>query len=122
MKKFLYFIASCSLLVHSTLFAYTGTKEMVIRQRENTKLHIIAYYKVMVVLNITERPFAVSNVQCGVFPLDEKTQTSTFGQNKIVFSKGDYGYINGRQHAYVEDLTHVTLYRTQCNNFVVKKN
>lgn len=99
-------------------FAFTGANEFVLRQRGGSLVHIIDYYKVLVVLNIKEEQFSNRQVQCGVFPLNENTRVGQFGENVVDFSRKEYALLNGKEYFYVDDKIHVSLYRNICNNFI----
>lgn len=107
-------------LLSTSSFAYTGAKEIVITKGTN-KMHIIDYYKVLVVLSITERPFSSSDVECGVFPFDEKRRIGQFGDNVVYFGDKEYGYINNNRKFYAENKLDLTLYKKRCNNFEVRQ-
>lgn len=112
-----------SLIAIATLstpaFGYPGANEIII-DKGATKLHIIDYYKVMVVLSIKDRSLSVNNIECGIFPLNEKTRTSKFGENIVYFGNKEYGYINNIRKFYSSKKLDLTLYRKHCNNFKIR--
>lgn len=119
MKKII--TAFLLLITINTSFAYEGAYEFIIRQKNNTQIHLIDYYNVLVVLKIKKEPFGDQHLECGVFPLDTKTRVGHFGENVVDFSNKEYGNLNGTNYFYVEEKTHVSLYRKACNNFIPKK-
>lgn len=122
MKHYIKLLLSCFLTVLSVpAFSYTGALEFIVREDVNTKLHIIDYYNVIVVLRVHQTPFSSKQVQCGIFPLDYKTRIAKFGDNVVNFSSKEYALLNNKQYYYTDDKIHVSLYRKQCNDFIIKK-
>lgn len=100
----------------SSAFAYTGAKEFIV-YKGPTKIHVIDNFKTLVVISITENPFARASIECGTFPFDEKARTGKFGENFVDFNDKDYGLINGSRKFYVGNKLNLTLYKKVCNNF-----
>lgn len=123
MKQIKHFFIS-SLLALSFLsapaFAYTGAKEFVVYKGQ-TKIHIIDNFKVLVVLSITQNPYASPTIECGTFPFDEVNRTGKFGENTVYFGDKEYAYINGNRKFYVDNKLNLTLYKKVCNNFQISK-
>ena len=119
-KKILFYLFTVFLVANSSVAtAYTGAKEIVVDKGE-VKLHIIDYYKVMVVLSIEQQAFS-KKIECGVFAFDEKRRIGKFGANVVYFGNKDFGYINNKPKSYAENKINLTLYRKVCNNFEIRK-
>lgn len=113
-KKILTSLLFASFIAPS--FAYTGVNEFIVRKNRNINIHLIDYLNVLVVLEVYTGPFE-KNVACGVFPLDQNTRVAKFGKNTVSFANKEFGNLNGKNYFYLDEKTHVTMYRKQCNNF-----